>query len=499
MKTRRLAFIAILAGAAALRFVPLWFGLPYPHARPDEATAIGHAAGMLSGDLNPHFFNWPTLTLYLFAGVFTAAKATAGTLSNDAMTLLARGVVAVTGVATIAALAWLGRLIADEATGLVAALFLAVPVLHVRDSHFATTDVPTAFLATLALALVTRAAATKLTRDFGAAGVVSGLAVASKYTAAALIATAVAAPSLAAAGVFAAAMCVGFAAGAPFALLDPRAFLADFAFERSHLSAGQAVDLGRGWVYHLTTSLPYGLGVPIFAAAAAGFVVVLWVCGRRAAGPVAFALVYYAAIGSGRTVFFRYVIPLIPVACLMAAVAVRQAALRLAPRAGMTIEACTALLAVALAAPSAIGSVRLDIRLARTDTRVLAANWLGPRLDADSTVYDAGGDYTRLWLGPRPYHSWRYDEAALSFAGAGDSLPDWIVVDHSPLDGYTRVPAGIERLVRERYTKAYGVRPGPGGGSPVYDRQDAFFLPIAGFRGVERPGPEIVIYRRRSD
>ena len=299
MKTRRLAFIAILAGAAALRFVPLWFGLPYPHARPDEATAIGHAAGMLSGDLNPHFFNWPTLTLYLFAGVFTAAKATAGTLSNDAMTLLARGVVAVTGVATIAALAWLGRLIADEATGLVAALFLAVAVLHVRDSHFATTDVPTAFLATLALALVTRAAATKLTRDFGAAGVVSGLAVASKYTAATLIATAVAAPSLAAAGVFAAAMCVGFAAGAPFALLDPRAFLADFAFERSHLSAGQAVDLGRGWVYHLTTSLPYGLGVPIFAAAAAGFVVVLWVCGRRAAGPVAFALVYYAAIGSG--------------------------------------------------------------------------------------------------------------------------------------------------------------------------------------------------------
>jgi len=40
---------------------------------------------------------------------------------------------------------------------------------------------------------------------------------------------------------------------------------------------------------------------------------------------------------------------------------------------------------------------------------------------------------------------------------------------------------------------------GTGGGSAagIYDRQDAFFLPIAGFRDVERPGPDVRIYRRR--
>jgi hypothetical protein len=31
----------------------------------------------------------------------------------------------------------------------------------------------------------------------------------------------------------------------------------------------------------------------------------------------------------------------------------------------------------------------------------------------------------------------------------------------------------------------------------VFDRQDAFFLPIAGFSGVERPGPNVSIYLRR--
>ncbi len=31
----------ILLAGAVLRFVPIWFGLPYPQARPDEEVAIG--------------------------------------------------------------------------------------------------------------------------------------------------------------------------------------------------------------------------------------------------------------------------------------------------------------------------------------------------------------------------------------------------------------------------------------------------------------------------
>jgi hypothetical protein len=31
----------------------------------------------------------------------------------------------------------------------------------------------------------------------------------------------------------------------------------------------------------------------------------------------------------------------------------------------------------------------------------------------------------------------------------------------------------------------------------VYDQQDAFCLPLAGFSGVGRPGPNLYVYRRR--
>src|SRR5687767_10706444 len=89
----------IVAAAALLRFVPIWFGLPYPHARPDENVSLGGAVAVMSGDPNPHFFHWPSLIFYLFAALHTAAswikRALAGApLTNIEFVLLARGCVA---------------------------------------------------------------------------------------------------------------------------------------------------------------------------------------------------------------------------------------------------------------------------------------------------------------------------------------------------------------------------------------------------------------------
>jgi len=42
----------------------------------------------------------------------------------------------------------------------------------------------------------------------------------------------------------------------------------------------------------------------------------------QAAVVLAFPLIYYAVIGSGQTVFARYVLPLVPFLCLLAAVTV---------------------------------------------------------------------------------------------------------------------------------------------------------------------------------
>src|SRR5436309_1921533 len=72
--TTKQGLVLVVLLAALLRFVPIWFGLPLAEARPDEETAITRAAAVLDGDLNPHFFDWPSLTFYVFATGFAIAS-----------------------------------------------------------------------------------------------------------------------------------------------------------------------------------------------------------------------------------------------------------------------------------------------------------------------------------------------------------------------------------------------------------------------------------------
>ena len=494
----RLVLSGVVLLGATLRFSSIWFGLPYPHARPDETTTLGTAVAILSsGDPNPHFFHWPSLTFYLFAGLFAAARTAKRALEFADYALIARAAVAAAGTLTIALVARLGRAAADRHTAVVAAAFLSVAVLHVRDSHFAMTDVLMTMWATACLVALIEPAPRPAWRAMVLAGVAGGLATSTKYSAAPLMLSGLVVPAVRwqDRAMFAGAFCAAFAAASPYVLLDFAAFRADFSFEGAHLAAGHVgEDLGRGWIYHLTRSLPYGLGLPIFAAGLIGLPVLIRDHRRAAIPLLAFVLPFYIAIGSGHTVFFRYVIPIVPLLCLTAALAVRaivdRTPLRARPGAAMAI------LALLIASPSLVSSITLDRLLAKTDSRVVAAEWLAPRLQPEHTLHDAGGEYVRLDLAKARFHDWRYDAAARTF-GAGDATPDWVVLYDSPLRDYASVPESLRDLVRARYTLAHEVRAAANSPAAVFDRQDAFFLPISGFDGVERPGPNVQIYRRR--
>lgn len=515
-----LAAIVLLGGA--LRFYPIWFGLPYLRARPDEETAIGVALSMLGGDLNPHFFHWPSLTFYVFAAVYAVASRAARALALDPVTpaayiVIGRACVAVAGTLTLVVLYRLGRRVADAATGLLAALLLAVAMLHVRDSHFAMTDVFTTLLVLSSLLLLVRAVDVDPAREpaarwFAAAGLAGGLAASTKYSAAAIVAGMAGAqavwwgrwgagagwlhalsPSLA----FAAAFAVGFLAATPYAVLDFPKFETDLRFTVTHLSGGHGVDLGRGWKAHATRSLPYGLGWPTFVAALLGVVPFVRRHPRQAAILGAFAAAFYASLAGGQTVFFRYILPLVPIACLSAAIGVRHAAGWIAARTTLSPRAAAAALTVAVAAPSLVNVVWFDALLARTDTRVLAARWLAGELQSDDSLHDAGGEYSQLDLRHLRFHQWYFDRAAKSFGDPQGRTPDWLVLHESPLRAYAGVPPEIRQLAQQRYVLVQTFTATRGRArSAMYDHQDAFFMPVSGFATVERPGPTILIYRR---
>ena len=152
---------AIILLGAALRGWGLWFGLPFAQARPDETVAFGTAANLLSGDLDPHFFHWPTLHLYVLAGVFSVASAAGrlagatGDLGFPQHALIGRALVACAGSATIY-VTFRSHGCAGPRAALAAALFLAGAVLHVRDSHFALPDIVMTLFATTSIGFVLR-------------------------------------------------------------------------------------------------------------------------------------------------------------------------------------------------------------------------------------------------------------------------------------------------------------------------------------------------------
>ncbi len=514
------AFALIVIGGALLRLVPIWFGLPYGRARPDEETSIGLAVAVLGGDPNPHFFHWPSLTFYLFAGLFQIASLIRGLVLDSHLTdthrlLIARGCVALVGTATIAVLFRIGRRIAGDAVGLIAALFLAVSILHVRESHFAMTDALMTFFAMLSLALLLRAFDRQRQPSLGertvpasqgvaAAGLAAGLAASTKYTAVALLAPVAAAQLLLLlrsrqrlsrtwiwSGVFAAFFAFGFLATTPFAALDGAKFVQDFQFNLTHLSEGHGVNLGRGWVYHLTRSLPYGVGLPVFIAAIAGIVPFVRGYGAHALLVGAFAIATYVSLGNGYTVFFRYVLPLVPIVCLVAAVGVVHFSRTFGRKAGIA--------AAVLAAWGLVNCVWFDVLLAKKDTRAIAREWLETHTTADQTLYEAENVYAMLDLRGLKVHSWRYDPATDSFVDAGGRTPDWLVLHESALRTHAGTAAPLRRLAAEKYDLVQTIAATKGASrSAVYDLQDAFFMPVSGFSTVIRPGPTVLIYRRRS-
>lgn len=108
---------------------------------------------------------------------------------------------------------------------------------------------------------------------------------------------------------------VGFVIGTPFAILAFPEFRRDFMWQLKHASIGQGLlfaNTGNGWIYHITSSLNYGLGIPLLIVFLAGTVYAVLVRKKENITLLGFIVPYYALIGISPLRFARYTIPLIP-------------------------------------------------------------------------------------------------------------------------------------------------------------------------------------------
>lgn len=378
----RRAVPAVLLLALILRWPMPWPA--WTHF--DETAFVVLPLGFWGGDLNPHYFNYPTFHFYLtslcyvlawLVGWGAAASESAATfvawqylLDGRDMLAVARLLNVLFSTATVAAVALLARRLYDPVTGLIAATVLAVMPLATRFAPVANTDTPALFWSAVALLWAVRAGQTGGRRDLVLAGICTGLAAATKYPAV-LVAVPVAVAqmqgswrsSVRRVTVCALTCVVAFGLATPYVLLDVQTFWRHFSdMAGTHLlDSSQASSMAL-----VPRAVFYAVGTVGLPALAMGLLMCLRNRGWQDWAVLSAAVVPIGLLWMAESTFLRYALPLaLPLALLVARglVAIRRPVALL-------------LVSVVVLAQPLLGSVYGRSLLSGPDTRTQAQAWL---------------------------------------------------------------------------------------------------------------------------
>jgi 4-amino-4-deoxy-L-arabinose transferase-like glycosyltransferase len=386
----------LLLGAFLLRIWGVHHGLPYAYNADENAHFAPKAIGLFGHGWNPHYFVNPPAYTYLlhlvFAVWFGGREGVSHAYATDPTSVFVVARVTTAMLGTLAV--WLMYLAAtrffDRRVGLLSAGLLGVSFLPVFYSHLALNDVPN--LAPICLSLWGTAGVLRLgrNRDYVIAGVGLGLAAATKYTGGIVIAplvAAVAAQFLAPGGrdlALRGLAIAGGAAVAAFLIANPHALLSfsEFKDGLTHQTTVADDAIGKlgltqdnGVLYYLWT-LTWGLGwVPALAALAA--VPLLWADERRLVWVLVPGVVIFILFMGSQTRFFgRWLIPILPLMCLLASYAALEAADFLGRRRRELAPTFLVLAVIALCGQALAYSLHIGLVLRRDDTRNTTRTWL---------------------------------------------------------------------------------------------------------------------------
>ncbi len=457
----------ILCVALGLRLWGIKEGLPYVYNIDEAGHFVPKAVAMFSNGLNPRYFvNPPALTYVLHFVLDAWFGGAHGVHSEYArhpgeVFLVGRVTVALLGTASVWMLYLLGARLLDRRIGLLAAAIEAVAFLPVSYGHLALNDAVTLLPLTLSLFGSAGVMRYGRRRDYALAGIGLGLACASKYTSGIAIVPLVVAAAAhyldsidaarirpidgqptgghmtsgqpgrrVAIGIALAGACalLSFLIANPYALLDFKLFYSELVHQSSLSDEAQG-KLGApkeiGIFYYLW-SFSWGLGwVP--ALAALGGAIAIW---RRHARIgwllVPAAILFLAFMGLKDRYFGRWLLPIFPIACVLAAYCasrlvrvIVEKAMPPARAGGMPPSASRhirlallpgALVAIVLLAQGVVYSVHNDLVLSRADTRNITRAWMvthiprGAPIVVEPVVLDSwieegsGGSRSDRWL-----------------------------------------------------------------------------------------------------
>jgi 4-amino-4-deoxy-L-arabinose transferase-like glycosyltransferase len=348
---------ALVAMAFLVRVWGANFGMPYLEQVDEWAVADRALHVIQTGNFDPldyrnpalpdddrQAFTYPTFYMYLQTGVFSLRflqgvgaglyDGTGGLSAPEIKPdfyLWGRILTAILGAGTVLLVYFIGKKFYSHKIGLVAALFLSFFYLHVINSRFITTDVPSGFFALLPFLLIYPIMMGKNDYKFYlGAGFLAGLAVGTKYNNALILLPLVLAHLTGRdwrkwfswhLPVAFLAVLAGFFVTTPYAFFHIPNFLTDVAAIVEHYSKrGHAGFEGdNNWWYYLQAMSYENLAVVVLGIG--GIFLAFARHRKQEVVLLSFPLISYLQLASYKVNFTRNLMPFVPFLALFAAIA----------------------------------------------------------------------------------------------------------------------------------------------------------------------------------
>jgi hypothetical protein len=523
--------------ALVVRLWGIGWQLPWQF-HPDEGHYTWKAIDLMSQDTyNPKYFRNPSLLTYLYLAEYRllgfqppkddeqAATADGLLRPPSGVAFVGRVTSALLGVLTVLVVGLIGWRALGAWTGVLGALFLSLAFIHVRDSHYATNDVPSVLLLIGSVAASLGLLRRPRLGLYLLAGLLGGLATSTKYNAGIFVVPLLVAHGivvwrartsgggwgglvvalvgpLALAGIVA---LLAYLAGTPYTVLDFPKWLADFRTQASFVDEsweGQA-QLPAGVPYVL--ALGAGMGWAMLIASIIGGVVLVRTQPAVLAVLAAFPVAYLLFMVRSDLFFVRFALPVVPFLCLFAGAGVVAAAQALDRRNVAPAGLMAAMLCLSVLAQTTLDTVRHNQLIGEDDTRILAARWALNTVGPDSKM--AVEEYTIRDRRPRAYGgpAWQIDTDVLDVNQLRRADPTaplrgttrYFMLSSFQGDRFTGGPDTPQRQFYEALAREGQVvarfSPSTDGEPIPFDLED-LYSPFWSLDRYARPGPTITVY-----
>jgi hypothetical protein len=339
----------ILFFALVVRLFNARMGLPYMHHWDEPEIAFNALDMLRDGNLNPDFFNYGSLLIYLNLGVdwlhalcLRALPAVSpfslGSLENlryganygfdwyishPTFLFWNRVLTALFGTATVALVYYLGLKLGNRLAAIAGAVLLAGTLFHIQHSAYVTTDVPMTFLVWSVLLFVYLYLDRRENRYFIMALIAAGLATSTKYNAGLVVIAPAAALFLGRKfesyrpwlwALIPLVPALAFFVGTPYALFDFPTFYEDVRYEILHYSVeghgGANIEPGLPHMLHQLKLIGTNFGWVFMPFAALGLIKLI----RHTPGLLflGYQAIYFLSVTQTKVSFHRNALILYP-------------------------------------------------------------------------------------------------------------------------------------------------------------------------------------------